>query len=279
LTPATATPPVNGLPGRREGDQYLDVDGARIRYRVAGAGPLVVLVHGWTLDLQMWEAQSKSFQTRFRVARYDRRGFGLSTGTPSLRADAADLEAICRRLGGSRVALVGMSQGTRPVLSLAQSAPERVACVVLDGPPDIDASADEDALPRFRTLARSKGMEAFRRAWTEHPLTRLVTKEPSAHAALAGMVERYPGRELTDLTVDLDPPPRVQPEAVRAPALVLTGEFDLPTRARAADSLAARLPAAERVTIPGAGHLANLDNPNLYNQLVGAFLARHFELK
>src|SRR4029077_12808761 len=102
MTAATANPPFHGTPGEQASDRYLDINGARIRYREVGSGPAVVLVHGWTLDLQMWDSQSAALQASYRVIRYDRRGFGLSTGTPSIEADFADLEAICRRLGTGR---------------------------------------------------------------------------------------------------------------------------------------------------------------------------------
>ncbi len=278
MTPAIANPTAEGTPGAPGSDLYLQVEGARIRYRETGNGPAVILVHGWTLDLEMWDAQSTALAADFRVIRYDRRGFGLSTGIPSLQADVTDLEAICAQLGISRAAMVGMSQGARAVLGLAARAPERIACMVLDGPPGIDSDADEDAIPRLRALARAKGIDAFRHAWSAHPLMRLVTADVAAHNAVEAMIKRYPGRELISLA-EPEPTSKLPPSTPTVPALVLTGEFDVPARVRAADALAAGLPAAERVTIPQAGHLANLDNPVLYNQFLGAFLRRHLPLK
>ena len=57
----------------------LQLPGARLRYRDEGAGRAVVFVHGWTLDLDVWEPQPP-LAAELRVVRYDRRGFGLSTG-------------------------------------------------------------------------------------------------------------------------------------------------------------------------------------------------------
>ena len=61
-------------------DRHLSVPGARLRYRDEGAGPAVVFVHGWTLDLDMWEPQAP-LAAQLRLVRFDRRGFGLSSGT------------------------------------------------------------------------------------------------------------------------------------------------------------------------------------------------------
>ena len=100
----------------RSPDRYLSVHGARLRYRDEGRGPAVVLVHGWTLDLEMWEPQVAALRASLRLVRLDRRGFGLSSGCPSVASDASDIDAICRHLGLARVALIGMSQGARAVL-------------------------------------------------------------------------------------------------------------------------------------------------------------------
>jgi pimeloyl-ACP methyl ester carboxylesterase len=69
----------------------------------------------------------------------------------------------------------------------------------------------------------------------------------------------------------------VQLESLKVPALVITGEHELPERVRSADTIAKRLPAGTRAVICESGHLASLDNPDLYNRLLAAFLTRHAE--
>ncbi len=54
----------------------------------------------------------------------------------------------------------------------------------------------------------------------------------------------------------------------------MNGEFDTTLRRRAGEALARALPLAERVVVPGAGHLPNLDTPRAYNEAVRAFLKR-----
>src|SRR5262245_7806954 len=94
-------------------DRYVEINGARLRYRDEGHGDAIVLIHGWTLDLDMWEPQVGPLSSRFRVLRLDRRGFGLSSGEPGLADDAADVVALCKFLGIAHAAFVGMSQGAR----------------------------------------------------------------------------------------------------------------------------------------------------------------------
>lgn len=257
-------------------DRYFASDGAALRYRDEGAGSAVLFVHGWTFDLEMWKPQVVALRGAFRVVRFDRRGFGLSTGRPSLEADVTDIQALCRHLAVSRVALVGMSQGARAALSCAIRRPGLLSCVVLDGPPDSGSAGAESDVPidRYRAIAGSEGIAAVRREWAKHPLVRTRTQE--GRRIVGDMIARYPG---ADLAPTAPSPATAAAEddarSMKLPCLILTGEQDLPTRQRAADELAAQIPGATRTVIASAGHLANLDNPETYNTVVRAFLARH----
>jgi pimeloyl-ACP methyl ester carboxylesterase len=258
-------------------DRYLEVDGARLRYRDSGSGPAVVLVHGWTLDLEMWNPQVERLADRFRLVRLDRRGHGLSAGSPRQDQDAADLTALCRSLGLTCVALVGMSQGTRSALAFAGAAPEIVRALVLDGTPDLQAGAAQSDLPlaHFRTLLRTQGIAAFRREWRLQDVMQLKTADRSMHELLHEMLQRYDGRDLLDTAAaTTNGTTAVRLNSITAPALILNGEFDLDTRAAAADYLCRQLPQAERCLVARAGHLANLDNPEDYADLCRTFLSR-----
>jgi len=265
-------------------DRYFATDGARLRYRDEGRGPAVLLVHGWALDLQMWDALAGALRDEFRVVRWDRRGFGLSSGTPDLQRDVADLQSLRRHLALRDVALLGMSQGARAVLRLAMTAESALSCLVLDGPPDVerepagdDGTADLDVpLAHYRALARSGGVEVVRVEWAKHALMQLRTVEPATRELLNAMLRRYPGIDLMQGGRAADSSAgRWHPESIATPALVITGEYDLGSRVQAADLLARRLPAAERAVIRNAGHLTALDHPEAYNNLVRAFLKRH----
>jgi len=226
----------------------------------------------------MWDPQVQELQDAFRMVRVDRRGFGLSSGIPAPDRDASDLAALCHHLRINRVALLGMSQGARSVLDFAITAPAQVSAIILDGPPTPDGvAADEDVpVARYRSLIRSDGIEAFRREWARHPLTQLSTRDERAHALVAAMLERYTGTDLISASPSLAASNIRTPLAsVTAPALIVNGELDLPSRLRAAQRLGSLLPSAQRAVIAAAGHLPNLDNPDAYNRLCRAFLTQH----
>jgi 3-oxoadipate enol-lactonase len=261
-------------------DRYLRVDSELLRYRDEGQGAAILLVHGWTLDLEMWEPQVSAFRDEFRVVRYDRRGFGLSSGRPSLIRDVEDMEALCRQLALGPTALVGMSQGARAVLGFAMAFPKNISCLILDGPPDclgIGGSTEDDLpLHQYRELIRTQGINAFRLQWREHPLVKLITSDLRQRELVNAMIGRYSANDLLESPVNVGPaldPARL--ELLTAPVLIVTGAHDTPRRTEIADALASRLPNAQRAVVPTAGHLANLDNPKHYNAIVGAFLARH----
>lgn len=258
-------------------DHYFAFNGAELRYRDEGRGPAVLFVHGWTFDLDMWEPQVAALPGgAFRVVRFDRRGFGLSTGRPALADDVADIEALCRGLALRRIALVGMSQGARAALAYALRWPARLSCLVLDGPPGPGSAGSESDVPidRYRALARTGGIAAVRREWARHPL--VGTRTTDARTRVAAMIARYPGADLDSMPAPVAADePGTDTAAVAAPCLVITGAQDLPRRLAAADDLANQIPGAERAVISAAGHLANLDNPQTYNTVLRAFLNRH----
>jgi 3-oxoadipate enol-lactonase len=263
-----------------DNDRFLEVTDARLRYRDEGTGPAILLIHGWTLDLDMWEPQVRELSGAFRLIRLDRRGYGLSSGTPSLVNDAADVQALCRHLRVRRAAFVGMSQGARALHHLAGAIPSSICCLVFDGPPDMrpGGGLTTTDVPRrqYAAVLRNEGIEAFRRCWATHPLTRLRTQEQTAHTLLSRMLGRYTGTDLLTPAAEVTEifaPPRL--EDVHVPALVLNGEFDLESRRLAGAALSKVLPRAERQIICGAGHLANLDNPQGYNEALRSFLERY----
>ena len=261
-------------------DDHFRSGEARLRFRDEGRGPPVVFIHGWTLDLEVWNPQAAALADSFRVVRYDRRGFGLSGGEPGRVADVDDLGELLDHLQLTRTTVVGLSQGARVALAFALAHPERVAGVVLDGPPDElgdpGSAGDEDfSIAGFQRLVREQGLDAFRSAWRVHPLMQLRSYDEAARELVDRMLARYPARDLQGPpAVPASPAGRDALARFGKPALVVNGEFDTPIRLRAGDALARALPVVERIVVPGAGHLPNLDNPNAYNAAIQAFLRR-----
>ena len=259
----------------------LPFDGDALHVRDEGAGPCVVLVHGWALDLEQWSLVAAALRDAFRVVRFDRPGFGRSGGAPSLEADTRALAAVADGLRLGRVALVGASQGARAVLRYALARPAEVSAIVLDGAPlegALPGPRVEDTAPldQLAALAAAGDLQAVRDSLATHPFFRLRSTDAVAAARLREMLQRYSGADLRP-AAPAGPVPNVAArlDELRMPALVMNGEFDTAHRRLAGDALAYGLPRAERAVLAGAGHLACLDRPGEYAGRLRDFLTRH----
>jgi len=147
----------------------------------------------------MWEPQVGHLAARFRVVRYDCRGFGASGPfDPAVPyTHAGDLVALLDHLAIGEAVLAGLSFGGRVVLQTALAAPARVAGLVLlgavlDGVPWDPESAG--ALDELARRVQAGGAPAGRAAWLAHPLFAAARERPDLAAALAAMVAGYPGQ-------------------------------------------------------------------------------------
>jgi len=258
-------------------DRYIDVDGASLRVRSAGAGPAIVLVHGWALDLDMWQPQIDALANWYRVIAFDRRGFGHSSGLPGIEHDVADIDRLLDVFGIAQAAIIGMSQGARVALRWAMKHPQRALCLVLDGPPreglpQVGAAAQEIPMQLYRDLVRREGSDAFRSLWQQHPFMQLWTSDSSVHQRLRQIAARYPARDL-----EADEVPQRSPVGVHdlqeltVPTLLINGARDSDQRLLIAAQMAHVLPNAQSRIIADAGHLAALDNPDAYVQALIEF--------
>ena len=259
--------------------EVLVLPGARLAYEVTGDGPAVVFVHGFGLDMRMWEPQAAYLVPRFRVLRYDCRGFGASgpfdPATPYTHA--GDLLALLDHCGIGRAVLAGLSFGGRIVLQAALAAPARVAGLVLldavlDGVPwDPESAA---GLEEAAGQARTHGLLAGRATWLAHPLFAAARQRPDVASVLAEMVAGYPGQHWTgdDPQLVTGPRPIDALADLAAPSLVVTGERDVPCFREMSAVLARRLPDVRQEVVAAAGHMVNLEQPAVVNALLARFL-------
>jgi 3-oxoadipate enol-lactonase len=249
---------------------------------VAGTGPAVVLIHGFGLDMRMWDTQLADLAAEFRVVRYDCRGFGTSGPLdPAIPyTHSADLVALLDYLSIEQAALVGLSFGGQVALKTALLAPQRVLALVLldsllDGVPwDEESKA---GLTELGSQLRAGGLTAGRKAWLAHPLFAAARRRPEVSTKLAEMMADYPGQHW--LGQDPHLPDSAAPiellERLTIPALVIAGELDVPGFRAMTDVLGQRLPLAEKIFVEDAGHMVNMEQPAAVNALLRRFLRAH----
>ena len=256
--------------------ETVAINGTQLYYELAGSGPVVTLLHGFSLDCRMWDAQFDAIARDFRVLRYDLRGFGRSASVgPEPYAPADDLRALLDYLEIESTALVGLSMGGGFAIDFALAYPERTTALV----------AADSALDGFEwtggrpsawhaELAAAQGVAAAKQAWLDCVLFRPAAEQPTVAAALRHCVDDYSGWHWLNPNPLITPPrPAIERLGeIACPSLILVGERDEADFHTVAERLAADIPGAKLVRIAGAGHMSNMEAPEEFTAAVLGFL-------
>ena len=144
------------LPGAPAGATFVDVDGVHVHYKEMGAGPAVVLIHGYGASLESWAGVMPALGQTHRVIAVDLKGFGWTSrpeGDYSPQAQAQLVWGVLDKLGVGDVAIVGHSWGTSVALAMAVAHPERTRRVAL-----FDAYVYDEQVPSFFRWAQKSGL-------------------------------------------------------------------------------------------------------------------------
>ena len=258
---------------------FLSHAGISLRYDRAGAGPAVLLIHGWTFNRTVWERQVVALRDHHTVITVDLRGHGesshLRTGY-TIGAMAGDLEHLVRALGVPRIAVVGWSLGGVVALELAQRLGERVSalglvCTTAGGLLD---AKNKNA--REKEAAEMKaGIEADFRGFVRQFAPRIF-KEGTASPFLAWAVSQmqktpvHVAGAAFDAFLAADLRGALKKLAVRTG--VLHGRHDGLTTLAGAEELADGIPGATLTVFEESGHAPFLEEPEAFNQALAGLL-------
>jgi pimeloyl-ACP methyl ester carboxylesterase/DNA-binding CsgD family transcriptional regulator len=243
--------------------RYCDTPGGKVAYATTGSGPVLLLESGWIthlhsqLDLFSYREFVAALAERFTVLRYDKPGCGLSDrDAPDLTfpAQVRAAIAVADAAGAGRFAIFGASQGGQLGAALAAAHPDRVSALVLYG-----ACADGAALGPAEALDSIVGV--VRAAWglggkmmagifvhepsaADIDAMNLFQRESASSEAAAELLAEYYRTDVTGLL-----------PGITARTAVLHRQGDTATRFELGRQLAALIPGAELVPLPGSGHL------------------------
>lgn len=270
----TTTP--RGLTGK-----VLERAGCPIHYWTGGPDgrPLVVFMHGATMDHRMFNAQVEALLPDYRVLVWDCRGQGASQPMGdgfSLAMCAADMLAILDREGEESAVFVGQSLGGYVAQHIVRSTPERVLALVIIG-----ATPLAKAYSKLDVWALKASLPLFR-LWPFGNLTTVVARNtartPAAQAYALEAIRRTSRANFITIWEDVSTAvdERGLPGfTIDVPLLLLHGDRDTAgTIRRDMPVWATQEPRAEYHVIAGAGHNANQDNPAETNRILRAFLER-----
>jgi pimeloyl-ACP methyl ester carboxylesterase len=260
---------------------FAEVNGTRLYYEARGRGRPILFLHGFTLDHRMWREQAEALSARFRVVTCDARGFGRSA-MPSEQPykHCEDVAALLEHLGLGAVVLVGHSVGGHQTLELALTRPDLVgawAGICFSGLARIPFPDEVKAMfARVRTAAREGSLEAAKRMWSGSAWFAPARRVPQIARELDAMLSDYSGWHWTHdrAAQNIDPPAADRLVTMRMPALIVTGERDLPYNGRVADALLRGIAGATALRLSGASHMANMEDPASVNRAIAELADR-----
>jgi 3-oxoadipate enol-lactonase len=250
-----------------------------IAYDIGGHGPLVVFLHGIGGNRRNWEGQVDYFGARFCAVAWDARGYGASDDSPHslrFRDYADDLARLLDHLDAARAHLVGLSMGGMILQDFYSRHPDRVATLSL-----VDTSVGFGSVSQeVRRDFLARRLEPLERGLTPADIAPavvevLVAKDatPEARQRMRASMEAlridsYKQALHAIVTTDF----RAVLPHIHVPTLVIVGEEDVVTPPSDSEFLAQNIPSATLVTIPGAGHLTNIEKPQAFNAALETFL-------
>jgi 3-oxoadipate enol-lactonase len=235
-----------------------------------GAGALpVLLVHGINMSRDVWREVAASLADERQVVTFDLRGHGESDREGPFGAEdyASDALAVMDHLGIARAHVAGTSFGGSVACALAVKAPERVASIAAFGSALAVEGLDvEGAVGALRQAGVRGFFAAFLPQASFAPGTDPALVERALDAASNGRdVETVIAVARTAFSADL----RATSAAVRAPALVVTGELDA-TCPVAAGAEMAKVLRTQHHVVPGKGHVITLEDPETVSSMIRA---------
>lgn len=260
-------------------------DGVMLHAEAHGEGPPVVLSPGYCQTHENFRPQVGPLSAAgYRVVLWDYRGHGLSEAPldPARYSMAQVVDDLGRVLDwaapGRRAVVGGLSFGGLASLHFALTHPARVRALLLlaSGPGFKNPEAQarwEAQVGRIADRLEERGFEGYVDGRAASTAIGLRPELPAAQAAGRAILAQNPRAvALFGRRVSGPAPPVIDALAsLRVPALVLVGERDA-DYLRAAEVMAARIPGAKHVTLPRAGHCANLEETEAFDRAVLDFL-------
>ena len=227
--------------------------------------PLVLMHPGWG-DSAIWEPMLGRLAARYRVIRYDNRGYGRSPAPAAPYTMLGDLITVLDRLDVARAALVGHSGSGGPALGLALAQPERVGGLVLVAPGVHDYPWPEDdpygsEFEALFTAGDREGLVALGlRTWAA------AGTDPAAEAQIRSAVTAF--FQQGDFERP-DPPAYSRLGEIRIPSVLVIGDRDYPMVRECGDRIAAAIHGCTMIVLPGADHLLPLRAPGRLAGIIG----------
>jgi pimeloyl-ACP methyl ester carboxylesterase len=237
--------------------------------------PALVLLHGFALDSRVWRRQVESLAGDYRILLVDLPGFGPQARPVGEVQPGAEIARAMDNAGLVRAHLIGASYGAAAAVDFALQSPKRVESLTLVGPMMLGRRIGIESWGRCVALANDGDRVTATELFLDDPLFEALRQDEELFEEVRQIVLDYGCAHWTGAVSsrwsDPDPAPRLRDLDI--PALVVSGEADIPSFMLMAEAYAKALPRARREIVQGVGHLVNVEAADVFNDLVRAFLA------
>lgn len=247
----------------------------------AGAGELVLFLHGIGGDRLNWHGQIEALGNRFKCASLDFRGYGksdLGNGPVTSKGQVEDILRVIAHCNAEKVHLVGLSYGSWLAACFAQHYPDKVKSLSLcAGSTGMSEATDKERRQfeelRLRPLLDDMDMTpAYIAPAVVEALSGPNSTSFSRTELLASMQAIPRETYVAALRCFLKPPGKIPFETFDFPTLFVAGEHDKLAAPAEMKAVAQRIPNSRFETIEGAGHLVNIEKPARFNEILTDFL-------
>jgi 3-oxoadipate enol-lactonase len=262
-----------GFPGS---EQHIDTARGAMAWLEAGAGWPLILLHAFPLDANMWRPQLEAVPSGWRYIAPHFRGFGAgppTTGPLSVDDYAADVFALLDALNIDAAAVGGLSMGGYVAFAMFRKAPERFTAMILA---DTRAQADTPEGRQGRVQMRAQLAAEGPGAIAAQMLPKLLS--PGATPEVVEAVRRTIASGRPDAIDAAIAALMARPDStpllarINVPTLVVVGDADAITPIADAEAMQRAIGRSTLTAIPGAGHLANLEQPRAFSRALDDFL-------
>lgn len=273
----------------REEIKLLKINNAAIHYETAGDGQPIVFIHAGVADSRQWNNEFKNFSDRYKVIRYDLRGYGNSDPVAGEFTHLGDLEALIDHLDITQpVILVGCSMGGGLALDYALENPEKVkALVLVDSAPSglkvdvptpakfaqVDAAEEAGDLDLVAELETQIWFDGTRDTADVNQKMRQLAYDMNLN------VLRQDTKQLGERVPNMKSSAVNRLAEVQIPVLGIIGANDIPYMHAATDHMADFISNFRKVTIENAAHLPNLDQPDKFRVILASFFENSLEMQ
>ncbi|NKB22754.1 MAG: alpha/beta fold hydrolase [Alphaproteobacteria bacterium] len=255
---------------------YADNEGVQVYYEVAGEGTPFVMLHANPCDHRMWMYQISHFARHYRVIALDMRGYGRTdkVETPySFEELVQDVISVCEQESVTSGILAGASMGSKIAFKLGVDYPDLFQAQIHVGGNSFRGTSydgritgyENEDLPPYRA---NHLKELFAPGFSETDrgryLSSVILEDSTGLSgkAIGTLFHTFDNVNLSE-----------QVSAIEVPVLIVNGIHD--NSLKGGQKTAALIKNAQHETIPDAGHLCILEDPQRFDQLCEGFLHRH----